>query len=53
MGPVFEEVTGYLSEIYCIHHIKISAENSQANGLFEQKQLNGSEYLMKACDNQN
>ena len=34
-GPAFVAATGYLSEKYGIHHIKISPYNSQANGLVE------------------
>ena len=50
-GPAFVAATGYLSEKYGIHHIKISPYNSQANGLVERKHFDIHESIMKACNN--
>src|SRR5882724_7012473 len=49
---MFVAVAGYLSEKYGIHHIKISAYNSQANGIVKRKHFDIRKSLMKTCNNE-
>ena len=49
-GPSFCKEFAELLKRYGIHHIKISAYNSQANGVVERGHFNIREALVKLCD---
>jgi transposase InsO family protein len=49
-GTPFIAALEYLAEKYNIRHIRISAYNSQANGVIERPHLTLREAIVKACD---
>ncbi|KAJ8483236.1 hypothetical protein ONZ45_g14668 [Pleurotus djamor] len=49
-GSPFVKAVDFLAKTYGIHHIRISAYNSQANGIIERQHFPVREALSKACN---